>query len=325
MSKRSAATSVEEAKKIVTPGRISAPPRVVVDARSNLYTVFYPGFRNTRQQAAKYAGSRGVPISGARGGLVFVTATFAPTIVHNLVALPEVPDAFYGWSWNPLHWVDRLISFGISKYLRYQNSRQFAISWTKLNIGGKFDQERCIGDVEIAVKELLKDAEKERVATSVPRPFPRTRKVVMFGCSRGGATTFYAALKLPKHLAEYVGLVIVEAPFDTLEAVTQSSSWFPKLSLRLLATVGRYTPEAYAFPDVTHLTCPIAFITSRADTRVPQHHTLALREELNRRFPHIETPSLELKRSHHSLMSYGCPDDQDAYVRFVDQLYEKYC
>ena len=284
--------------------------------RNDIVTVGFPGFMSSRAQMAKYCGPDGVTVldRSTHRPLFHTKCRVAPRILHNCMPLPEVEELVYEFSLNPHHWLTMLRTAMVRWYFELRPLPTSYMALNKVNLGGRVDQEQCIADVELAVRQITDSSDGIR-----------TKKIVMFGCSRGATTTLYAALNLPAHLAKHVGLVLVEAPFDTMKNVFDESMWFPKLGMALMKLFGKYEGEhVYSMPQTTHLHCPIAFVSSKKDKRVPPVLTRRLIAEVRERFPQLPVYHLELEHSSHATMSIGHPDDQDAYVKFVDMLYDRY-
>ncbi|RNF26050.1 uncharacterized protein Tco025E_01679 [Trypanosoma conorhini] len=265
--------------------------------------------------------------------LYHASCRVAPRLLHNVMASPEIDEVVYNkCSFNPLHWLlmlkELVTSLAFSVY-----PRRCAYSQVRMtNVGGNRDQAVCRREIRKAVRIIKKAAvksqrENDLAAHSSPgRLLPL--KLVLFGCSRGATTTFYTAMKLPLELAQYVSLVVVEAPFDTLHNVINSSCWFPRLTLWFVRNFCDYEgDEPYSFdPDRVQLRCPIAFVMSVKDTRVPNKLTRRLIDTVRRECPQIPAVEvLELKHSRHPLMAVGNREDQDAYVAFMERLYATYC
>eukprot|EP00658_Telonema_sp_P-2_P076271 TRINITY_DN6649_c0_g1_i2.p1 TRINITY_DN6649_c0_g1~~TRINITY_DN6649_c0_g1_i2.p1 ORF type:complete len:101 (+),score=36.69 TRINITY_DN6649_c0_g1_i2:153-455(+) len=69
--------------------------------------------------------------------------------------------------------------------------------------------------------------------------------------------------------------------------------------------------DAYNMPEETHLTCPLVFITSEVDKRVPKKTTMRAIEEVRRRYPTVPVEHLELRHSTHSSMAVQDVEDRD--------------
>eukprot|EP00796_Vickermania_ingenoplastis_P004468 gene4468-3263_t len=163
-------------------------------------------------------------------------------------------------------------------------------------------------------------------AVNVIQKLSTKKHLVLFGCSRGATTCFYTSMKLPKELAMHVSLVIVEAPFDTLDHAIDTSCWFPSLMRWIFRNFCDFQGEedaeaAYSYHrDEVALRCPIAFVMSLRDMRVPNVCTRALIESVTRDLVPHKIPAVEilvLKHSNHPTMAVGCREDQDAYVQFT--------
>jgi len=271
---------------------------------------------SSRAQLAKYCGPEGVVVLPNESANVTFHAVcgIAPRILHGMAALPEIREIEHRCTWNPLWWLLLVRSLVFRTYFEIPNLPIGFVNMFRTNLGGFHDQKRCRLDIQRAIKE------------HVASPTSTTKHVVLFGCSRGATTTLYTALSLDAEVAKHVSLVIVEAPFDTLDNILEKSSWFPRLNKFLLRALGDVNgPEAYVLPTSTKLNCPIAFITSKADTRVPPSVTAALIADVQRRFPSLPVHQLELTKSRHSAMSIEYDDEIQRYVDFVEGLYDTYC
>lgn len=295
-------------------------------------------------------------------------------LLHNVLPSPEVAEMVHRhWycTLNPIHWL--LVVKEIATCLWFA-VRPIQLCYSELgrtNLAGTTDQHLFTREVQRAVELVQRQAaqchaeelptttktsgtgdedaneptaatcgEREEAAAAerqltagVPRPYHRPY-LVLFGCSRGATTCFYASMKLPRSLARYVSLVIVEAPFDTLRHVIDSSSVFPNLNLWLFKAFCDYTNienerSAYSYdPAQVELRCPIAFVISTRDKRVPNVCTQVLIDGVREQLVPHKVPAVEvltLAHSRHPCMAVGHKDDQAAYVGFVEGLYDKYC
>ncbi|KAG8347096.1 hypothetical protein TRVL_02067 [Trypanosoma vivax] len=252
---------------------------------------------------------------------------------------PEMDEIdYHHWSFNPVHWVLIAKSYLTDLFFSVRPLRGGYSRVSMTNLAGERDQAACRREVCRAVR-LIKEREAASVGivncvknsldahgTMTPER-PLRIHLVLFGFSRGGSTVFYTAMKLPPELASYVSLVVVEAPFDTLHNVINSSCWFPSFTLWFFRTFCDCSEDAYSFdPSRIHLRCPFAFIMSCVDTRVPNHLTRRLIDMVETQCPQIPAVEvLELQHSRHPLMPVGNRADQDAYVDFMERLYDTYC
>lgn len=246
----------------------------------------------------------------------------APRILHNIMASPEMDEISASYSLNPFHWVmslkERLTHWWFATSLSPSISCHCEAGLS--GVGGTGDQQTFTREVRRAVKMI--------------QGLPLKKHLVLFGCSRGATTCFYSSMKLPGELAQHVSLVIVEAPFDTMDSVINTSCWFPALARWFFRTFCDYrgeadAAEAYSYrPDDVAIRCPVAFVISLKDKRVPNSCTNTLIESVRRDLVPHKIPALEilvLEHSRHPMMAVGCKEDQSAYVQFVEGLYAKYC
>lgn len=274
----------------------------------DIVTVFFQGNMSSRSQAANYAGSEGLYVKTPDIEHVYVPN--APLILHNIFTYDDLNDVGYGFSINPLHWCLQLKSLVVNTYCGIEGSSLSYSYITENNVGGQEDVNQHIR----AIHECIK-----------AHP---DKKIVLFGCSRGAATTLVTLSQLNKELLKHITLVIVEAPFDSVPNVIKSSSWFPKLTMNFLNFCTKYdeyqtSPLDAVMDDSFPLDVPIAFITSKVDTRVPIDNTLRLINVLKNK-NHTKLHHLMLENSHHALMFRDNKEDQDQYLKFVNHLYDLY-
>lgn len=235
----------------------------------------------------------------------------SPLLLHNCYMYDELDDVGYGWSWNPIHWPFMCGSLAQRTYYGMENAPIHHIYLSNLNVGGEND----VKQHQDALAKCIQD-----------KILPENKQLVLFGCSRGAATTFTSVATCPPELQQHIKLVIVEAPFDTVENVLSLSSWTPNLQSTLLNGFTIYKTDqlspleaAMSFP----LDLPIAFITSNIDTRVPPECTQNIIDRLRNR-GHQKIYHLQLKNSPHSSMSLYDEDDKLEYLNFLNNLYNKY-
>jgi hypothetical protein len=315
-----------------------------MEFESAILTVAFPGFSASRSQLAKYTGSDGVVVlrpawdaSGAssveppdhslwmlqflqqlgdsvEGRILYhAVCDQGARLLFNMLPCCEVSELTTGsWSWNPLHWPTMIKSRGAAWYFTLRGVPMSYMTLERVNLAGFDDQADCLREIAKGAAIVSKEG--------------KGRKLVLFGCSRGATTTCFAALRLAPDVAQHVGLVLLEAPFDTLENVINESSWVPSLAMALVRKLGKYDGDAgaYTLPEQTHLRCPIAFVTSAVDRRVPESCTVRLKRAIMSAFPHLEIHHLQLSHSSHATMPIGHSEDRAAYLAFVHALYRQY-
>lgn len=246
----------------------------------------------------------------------------APRILHNIFPSYEVEEVSSAWSFNPFHGLLSLKEMLTHWYFKLELNPSIHVHCEagRSAVGGTRDQRAFKREVARAVRYASRQPEKKHI--------------VLFGCSRGAATCFYTSMKLPETLASHISLVIVEAPFDTLDNVIQRSCWFPSLGRWFYRNFcdyrgGEEQQRAYSYePENVSIRCPVAFVYSVKDTRVPPPCTEALIHALNAALVPKVIPAVEvlvLSHSRHPCMAVQNEEDQQAYVNFVEMLYEKYC
>ena len=279
---------------------------------SNIVTVYFQGNSCSRHQAAKYAGSAGLYIIISEDlpcEHIFIPGS--PQLLYNIFPYKDLNDIGYESSLNPLHMFTKAINYAKNLYFDIHGSNSIPHNYiTEYNIAGLQDVTQYVN----AIKECI---------TENP-----SKNIVLFGTSRGASTVLISLLYLSEEEQKHIKLVLVEAPFDSVSSVIETTTHFPSLILSLLESITKYKHNQESPLDaVRHpsfpMDIPIAFITSEVDTTVPKENTMNLIRELRQKnHPHLH--HLELKYSHHSLMSLNHEDDVREYYDFVHKLYNIY-
>ena len=277
-----------------------------------------------------------------------VTCAHSPRLLHNVVPFAEAFEVSQGPPpslLSPLLWGTAAQLYIQRWFFRTPAAPRVLCNTIGLNnMGGYADQAACRARILEGIARLQHSAPDEEDGCSMRK---HRKYLVLFGFSRGAATVLQTALKLPQEQAEWVSLVVLEAPFASLKSLLESSSWFPKATRHLFSSLCDDSGDAaYVFPPTTHLRCPIAVISSDGDTRVPPSCSEECVELLRRLYPQygggasegggrekdgrsggsvVPIERLRLRRSPHPLMPIGDAEDREAYIRFMEGLYDKYC
>lgn len=311
----------------------SAPVENQPARRDNLLTVTFPGFLSSRAVVAKYTGPDPVvildhphnhpPGTDPLPELFRTTATNAPRLVHNVLPLPDLDELDYTYApwYSPLTWYNGLRTV-VMKRVMGGDVMPISTNVPRLNnLGGSLDQAAALEVIKKGISAV--EAHNNGVLSSGDGGCEQ--KLVLFGFSRGAATFLQASIKADPDVASKIDMVILEAPFDTLDGVINDSSAFPALTRALFRRAGSPSPpEAYELPATTHLSCPLLFITSDVDNRVPKKTTMRAIEAVRRLYPHLPVEHLELKKSMHSFMAIQDVEDRARYIDFMERMYDKY-
>jgi len=276
----------------------------------SIVTLFFQGNMAARNQGAKYTGPNGIKVLYKPTNTVYTSRIpNAPLLFYNPYLYDELKEIVYGMPWNPLFFPNYLISFVIQWYFNIIGSPAHHVDLFRLNVGGPAD----VSQHQTALKNCIHDNPG--------------KKIVLFGTSRGAATTFVSVSLLPPELRSKICLVVVEAPFDTVPNVLEKTAYVPAaLQLFLLTHLCQYSPSQLTPLDAADnfpLDIPIAFITSEVDSTVPYQCTKNVIRKLKNR-NHKNIHHLKLKKSGHSTMSLHNEEDVNNYKIFMNDLYEKY-
>lgn len=275
----------------------------------SVVTLFFQSTLAPRTQACAYAGKTGLDVRTSNEQVEHVFNPLAPQILYNLVIYPELNDMAYGFSWNPWHWLLKLLNwFWLWQSNIYGTNCVSHQLFSRINWAGDEDVAQCLNAIRTCLRE-----------------YP-TREVVLFGRGRGAATILIALPHLNEEECARLKLVILEAPFDNVEATVKT--WrepVTDLIFYLLARYAKYernqpTPLQAVQKESFPLAVPLAFITSKGDKVVPPSQTNNLLKVLTER-KHSALHHLELEYSDHYSMSVGHKKDSERYVEFIHDLY----
>lgn len=275
--------------------------------RENIVTFFFQGNGSSRFQAAIYTGQQGVKVM-VQSELVHAVCPDAPQLLHNLWMYPELEDVEY-YPYNPLLWAGKFIHHAANRYRRIDFSISHAPIISKWNLAGQQDVSHHL----YWFRQMLQTV-------------PPNKKIVLFGCSRGAATTFISVSQMTPEEHLRIALVILEAPFDSVSNTIFESGFCPRLQMALLSSFTSYNSHQMSPIEAVSAwptTVPVAFITSDTDTRVPKCLTLNLINALKSN-GHEKLYHCELNNSHHALFPMYNLSDQKKYYDFVNEMYDLY-
>lgn len=292
-------------KRIQTPLNMRDPSKL----RNNVVTFYFQGNNASRGQASMYAGPEGVKCitNDKEEKIISFNCSIAPRILHNIYMYKELDDLSYT-NYNPFLLPLKFLSYYENCYERI-NGPSHITHITRWSVGGKEDVDQFLENI----KKMIDNNSG--------------KKIVVFGPSRGGATTLIGISCLPKRYQEKISLVIVESPFTTFPDVLNSWPCLRYLSfiqLDLLSRIGRYKHNQLTPLEAIHgipNNIPLAFITSNIDKTVPEKLTLKLLGKVKER---PNTYHCSLDNSHHIGMPTCNLSDQKKYYEFVEDLYKKY-
>lgn len=277
----------------------------------HINTFFAQGMLSARSQASKYT-PEVVKVTSLDGTTVTSHFPTACKILYNIIDYPEIPEISYDDTNNIGYKMMKIMVK--MRYLLWKNDvfvdKFHHVQLSAVNVAGEKDVAHHLLYLRKTIAEKKDDT-----------------KLVVFGCSRGASVTLISVSLLTEEEQGRIALVIVEAPFDTVESVIRRRLWIPWILLKTLETAGSYSPDQLSPKEAVHtfpLTVPIAFITTKVDNIVPLACTQLLISSLVQR-GHPNLHHLELETAPHAFMPINNEKDSSMYTEFVDGLYEKYC
>ena len=138
--------------------------------RSDVITVYFPGFSAARSQASKYVAEEdGITVLDDldESKVVYVArCPGAPRLLHNVLPAREVPEIRRGFSLNPIYGVMKVIDMIRTRVLRMAGAPAGYMSLVKVDIGGLVDQAECLRTIKQAVIRSQKDpANPKKIVT----------------------------------------------------------------------------------------------------------------------------------------------------------------
>ncbi|KKL58720.1 hypothetical protein LCGC14_2222520 [marine sediment metagenome] len=270
-------------------------------------TLFYQGNSASRGQAAPY--TRQAVYSLAEGERKSWRCKTAANLLYNIYECEELADVLFSAGLNPYLWLSKATRAVCNAWSGIEGPAHCSDP-TRWSVGSRPDREQCARALERAASET-------------------DQQLVLFGCSRGAATTFATvcecAMDGSQALAR-VRLVILEAPFDSVRSVLQASAWLPGLQHYALGLFSQYDADEVSPLELAQhfpLDLPVAFVMSAADTRVPPECTERLVSALRAR-GHTGVHTLLLQRSSHPSFASADADDVARYEVFLHELYARY-
>lgn len=284
---------------------------------NSVITIFHAGNSASIEQAASYIGPRAKVCGASRAS--------ASTLLYNVFDIPPYCDP-YDITRDPtdlpfyLRWTKHLEKVKLA----FQTiDTPEAPSWdiTKMNLA----QER---DIENHRRML--------VAATKHESYDENRPIILFGCSRGAATTLVSVLRLwhnePELLSRVKG-VILEAPFASVEDTVESryTAYLAPLALTILNTFTSFKAGSFPsplehcakYPWPKHI--PVAIVRSQIDTEVPPSGTKAIIDAMraNPQNSEINLHEIVLSYSSHSAMATQNRDDIRVYKTSLTKFYRE--
>lgn len=272
-------------------------------ARAATVAIYFQGLGAPRAQAAHVVGPEGVRLPD---GASVASVWNAPRLLYNLHPYPELEEIGYGWDANPLHWLMR-------------GANSIANSWR--GVVGAPAHYVNVGSLGMAnPRNVLEGVRVVRECLAA-----RDENIVLFGTSRGAATAFACLRYMKPEHRERVAFAILEGIPDSIEGVLRARSLFPRATFaafKLFADHSPLMPSPLRIADESLGDVPLLFVTSKVDATVPPKCSEAVMDALRARDAKFE--HLELKKSGHSTMATGDPEDQLAYHRAVSRMYREH-
>lgn len=196
------------------------------------------------------------------------------------------------------------------------SAAQYTIDLSKLNLGQ-------IGDLQIYNQHF-----KQHLAQQNKLAPGKSQKVILYGVSRGAATTLAGFVQLSQEGQTHnIGAVICEAPYDSLINLQQSSTgWLRcKLNFLLYSGITRFKADGPSpitmVEKIVDYNVPILLITSKSDQVVYYTNTVNLYRKLLKQ-GYTKMHILALECSAHS--KYHLATEKDRYQNFIHAFYRHY-
>lgn len=288
-----------------------------------MHTIFYQGMSGSQTQLAKYTGKKGF-ISSTGENVVCPTAI---DIVMNPFIGPEIKDVnlqpFASYRSYPLDFILTTKSraanwwFGIevspssNPVAKYDNGSVYSHSLYLYNIS--------VGQTTDIDSHFRKYQSWEQQKCST------NDSVILFGVSRGAATTFNA---MAEFNYQNVKLIVLEGCFFSIGDIMPRTYYWPfsQMVEPALSFFGSYDPKGPSpatnierFPE----SVPVVFISSKIDNTVPYVSTCKLAAALHAKGKN-DVYLLTLEKSQHPSYMFDDAEDRRKYEIFMHAIYKKY-
>jgi dienelactone hydrolase len=276
-----------------------------------IVSIFFQGHLAPRYHGTKYAGPKGMDIKVGKE-VRRVSIPTSKEMLPNLYPYNELNDISYEPTCNPLYWCFSCAHRSVSNKLGVEGNVEYPHNlWYRVSLGGSEDVAQCI----IAIRSCIKD-----------NP---TKKIVLFGASRGASTVLVALTMLSNEEVDRIGLVVAEAPFSSLPSIIESMGFNLNIALTFLEWTtqvrrDQMSPLQAVQSESFPLNVPILFVTSLVDEAIPPEDTQLLIDAIIKKRGPDNLHHLELKYSNHSSMSTQNDKDKELYYTTLHDLYERY-
>lgn len=302
---------------------ISEMKWLVNDSYQLCPTIYYQGISNSQTQMAKYLGSDGfVATTGEvvryKSGLSQLNQPLdiikQPFVGAEAADVDIQPFQSFLSYFNPLK-------------LGMMTKSWLANWWYNIEVIGSSDDMGSVAYHSLELSQLSIGQQSDidahqRKYDALTQPSPTGK--ILFGVSRGAATTFNALALNDYH---DLRLVVLEGCFDSVENVLQQRyGMFKPIASRALQALTAYRADgASPIDNIDSIPdgIPMVFISSLIDKEVPYQNTVNLALELakTRTAP---VYLLTLENSSHSGYMHDDMEDRRNYQQFMHAIYRKY-
>lgn len=308
---------------LLPPSSSRDAPRVsslASDHRENIVTVFSQGIGASLFQAALYTGQAGIEYRYPDDSeqIHHTVAHGAHEFVHNVYTNRSIDNDlehivyFPSSSWNPVHWLTALFT---TLWFLYKGVEQAPI------------YHYALGAFDMSTRASVEHHQQMVARCAIDHP---NQRIVLFGHSCGSAITLLSLATMVPDLQRRVALVVLEAPYDTVENALRGGSWFASLWLYLLRHWTQFDDRTYHRTPLQSaaeipIDVPVAVVRSVNDTYVQSVCTERVIEALRgNQAAHRPLYELVLSCSHKRFHSPENENEIDRYLVFLDQLYRKH-
>lgn len=298
-------------------------------------TIFYQGNGDSQTQILKYTGNQ--VIEASTGEFMWSTGKnkLPPlNVIYKPYIGPEIADInihpFENFSsyFNPV----KLLGAFITSIWGWKNGIKFSPGLFETKMQSVKFHSPILSEVSLAQETDIFSHQKKY--TSWKKYDGKRNHLILWGVSRGGATTFNA---IAKEKYPEVKLVVLEGAFDSIPNLifNRASRYFKSnvvascISCAISAGISFFTkyrnngPSPITAVENFPEDIPVVFITSQSDAIVPCENTENLAYSLAKR-GNNDVYLLKLKNSSHPDYMYDDKQDRETYERFIHAIYKKY-
>lgn len=298
------------------------------DTINEIHTLFYQGILCSQTQLTKYTKEKVIATTGeemvciGRNKLKPIDVLINPFTGIEIDDVNTEPFSSIKSYLNPI----KLVSAAASRIINWYSGVHISQKKTQLPMQSRSGTIKSntlnISKMSFGQETDITSHFKKYQLWQTQNP---TSNLILWGVSRGAATTFnaFARYKYPA-----VKLIILEGCFYSIDDIlshkfSQPIPTIVNSGLSLFTQYHKNGPSPGKHVEEFPVDVPVVFITSEVDNIVPCHSTEKLANALANKQKN-DVYLLKLRRSSHPNYMFDDSEDRNQYETFIHAVYERY-